>query len=495
MRRQVDANIAVTIPCPTRHFGDVPMGSLTSRTGAHAPNRIRSPFANWRLQKMDFGMLPPEINSSRMYAGPGSGPMMAAATSWDMLAADLRSMSGVYQGVISALTSQGWLGPASAAMLGAAEPYIAWLSATSVQAEQTAAQARAAAAAYETAFLLTVPPPVIAANRAQLAALVATNFFGQNTAAIAGAEAQYGEMWAQDATAMYNYAGSSATAAKLTPFTAPPPTTNPAGLAGQAGGVAHAVSTAAGHHTRLLSSMPAALQRLAAPMAPAPSSPSPLSMLKMLETAVSIAVSGTAAALTATAIPVVLTNIGLVSTNIGLTSHSIQQEEQQQQSQQSRTPSGPTTPGSASSGSAGIGRATVVGALSVPSSWTAAAPVRLVTAALRDAGFSAAPAASVHDMPGGPALPIAGMAGAGLGGAAGGALAAGARGEKSTGRNDYRSGIAATLGQPADRADDAANSDFTARSAGDEGLESVKLTGFEREIVALVRRYTEGHGP
>ncbi|WP_136624847.1 hypothetical protein [Mycobacterium attenuatum] len=87
------------------------------------------------------------------------------------------------------------------------------------------------------------------------------------------------------------------------------------------------------------------------------------------------------------------------------------------------------------------------------------------------------------------------MAGAGLGGAAGGALAAGARGEKSTGRNDYRSGIAATLGQPADRADDAANSDFTARSAGDEGLESVKLTGFEREIVALVRRYTEGHGP
>ncbi|BCI89418.1 hypothetical protein NIIDMKKI_46240 [Mycobacterium kansasii] len=128
---------------------------------------------------MDFGALPPEINSGRMYAGPGSGPMMAAATSWDMIAAELRSMGTVYQAVISALTSQGWRGPASAAMLGAAEPYIAWLSATSAQAEQTATQAKAAAAAFETAFMMTVPPPVIAANRAQLAALVTTNFLAR----------------------------------------------------------------------------------------------------------------------------------------------------------------------------------------------------------------------------------------------------------------------------------------------------------------------------
>ncbi|WP_140908204.1 PPE domain-containing protein, partial [Mycobacterium tuberculosis] len=28
---------------------------------------------------MDFGALPPEINSGRMYCGPGSGPMLAAA--------------------------------------------------------------------------------------------------------------------------------------------------------------------------------------------------------------------------------------------------------------------------------------------------------------------------------------------------------------------------------------------------------------------------------
>ena len=53
---------------------------------------------------------------------------------------------------------------------------------------------------------------MIAANRTQLASLVATNIFGQNTPAIAANEAQYGEMWAQDATAMYGYAANSAAA-------------------------------------------------------------------------------------------------------------------------------------------------------------------------------------------------------------------------------------------------------------------------------------------
>jgi PPE-repeat protein len=32
---------------------------------------------------LNFGVLPPEINSGRMYAGAGSGPMLAAASAWD----------------------------------------------------------------------------------------------------------------------------------------------------------------------------------------------------------------------------------------------------------------------------------------------------------------------------------------------------------------------------------------------------------------------------
>ena len=86
------------------------------------------------------------------------------------------------------------------------------MNAAAGQAEQTAAQARAAASAYQSAFTAMVPPATIAANRTQLASLTATNVFGQNTPAIAANEAQYGEMWAQDATAMYGYAGNSAAA-------------------------------------------------------------------------------------------------------------------------------------------------------------------------------------------------------------------------------------------------------------------------------------------
>ncbi len=36
---------------------------------------------------MDFGALPPEIISARMYSGPGSAPMLAAAAAWDLLSA------------------------------------------------------------------------------------------------------------------------------------------------------------------------------------------------------------------------------------------------------------------------------------------------------------------------------------------------------------------------------------------------------------------------
>jgi hypothetical protein len=40
---------------------------------------------------MDFGLLPPEVNSGLMYTGPGAGPMLAAAASWDAIAAQLES--------------------------------------------------------------------------------------------------------------------------------------------------------------------------------------------------------------------------------------------------------------------------------------------------------------------------------------------------------------------------------------------------------------------
>lgn len=194
----------------------------------------------------DFGALPPEINSGRMYAGPGSGPLMAAAAAWDEVAAELGIAASGYHSVIAELTSGPWVGPASLSMVSAITPYVGWLSAVAAQAEETASQGRAAAAAFEAAFAMTVPPPVIAANRVLLATLVATNFFGQNTPAIAATEAQYMEMWAQDAAAMYGYAAASQTASTLSPFAAPPNTTAPEGESDQAAAVSQAMAQPAG---------------------------------------------------------------------------------------------------------------------------------------------------------------------------------------------------------------------------------------------------------
>jgi len=175
---------------------------------------------------MSFMMFPPEINSGLMYVGAGSAPLTAAASAWDELAADLETTATSYQAVVQQLTGGPWLGPSSAQMASATAPYIAWLQGSSIQAAQTSAQARLAAAAYEGAFDATVPPAVIATNRALLAALVATNFLGQNTPAIAATEAQYMEMWFQDGLTMDTYALASQQATALPQPTAAPTTSD-----------------------------------------------------------------------------------------------------------------------------------------------------------------------------------------------------------------------------------------------------------------------------
>ena len=216
---------------------------------------------------LDFAALPPEINSARMYSGAGTGPMLAAASAWNGLAAEMRATALSYGSVLTALTSEEWYGPASASMAAAAAPYVSWMSVTAAQAEETAARAKAAAGAYEVAFAATVPPGVIAENRARMTALIATNIVGQNTPAIGAAEAQYAEMWAQDAAAMYGYAGSSAAATQLSTFMQPQQTTSPSALTAQSAAVVQAAATQAGTQqstlAQLMSAVPSTLQGLA----------------------------------------------------------------------------------------------------------------------------------------------------------------------------------------------------------------------------------------
>src|SRR4029077_6438759 len=80
------------------------------------------------VNRMDFAALPPEINSGRMYAGAGPGPLLAAAAAWDDLASELGSNASSYQSVIAGLGSS-WQGPSSTSMAAAGAPYVSLITA------------------------------------------------------------------------------------------------------------------------------------------------------------------------------------------------------------------------------------------------------------------------------------------------------------------------------------------------------------------------------
>ena len=186
---------------------------------------------------MDFLVLPPEVNSLRVHSGVGSASLLAAASAWDGLAAELRSAATSFGSVTSGLAGHWWQGSAATAMMTAAAPYLAWLRAVVTQAEQAATQARLAAGAFEVVFAEAVHPALVMANRAELVSLALSNFYGQNTSALAAVEAEYEQMWAQDVAAMMGYhAAASATGAQLTPWEQLSPN-----LAGQGAGSSDAI--------------------------------------------------------------------------------------------------------------------------------------------------------------------------------------------------------------------------------------------------------------
>jgi PPE-repeat protein len=319
-----------------------------------------------------------------MYTGPGAGPMMAAAAAWNNLAAELNSTAAAAQSVISTLADDEWRGPSSAAMATASAPYLQWLQTTSAAAQQAANQAMASAAAFEAAYGMTVPPPLVAANRAQLAALVATNLLGQNTPAIAATEAHYGQMWAQDAAAMYGYAGSSATTGRLVPLTDPQSAANPGGVSAPAAGTSSGLPG-------LVSSMPSTVQSLSGPLSAAANPAEALGPLDDFFDSNLVSnipngifdmaswngfnaiVSGILYAHTADA--------GLVSKGLAPAFGGL----------------GVVAPPAAAVGAggtpvlAGLGQASTIGKLSVPAVWSAAAPAETASAAapLTGSGWTA----------------------------------------------------------------------------------------------------------
>jgi PPE-repeat protein len=372
---------------------------------------------------VDFGALSPEINSGRMYAGAGSGPLVAAAAAWEGLASQLGSAATSYRAVVADLTGGPWVGPSSVSMAAAVTPYVAWMSTTAAAAAQTASQLGSAIAAYEAAFAATVPPPLIAANRALLAMLVATNIVGQNTPAIAATEAQYAEMWAQDAAAMYGYAGASAAATTVTPFNPPPQTTNPAGTSTQAAAVTHAAASPAGATPNMLAQVPNTLQSLASGELPnAISAP----ILSFLNSPGSQALSKFGVALSSYfEYP---TDAEFLGSGVTNTLHPLFMPHSAPAAAAAAAPAaaapapglGGLAPKAALGGlagslgggggvSAGLARAATVGGLSVPQSWATASPaIRLAATALPAAGLDGVPQAGETGLGGFGGMPMMG---------------------------------------------------------------------------------------
>ena len=369
--------------------------------------------------------------------------MLAAAGAWDVLAQELSLTAAAVEMTIADLTSGPWRGPSATAMAAAALPFTTWFKTTAAQAELAASQAKAAAAAFEAAFAMTVPPPVVAANRAQLLVLVATNFFGQNTPAIAATEAHYAAMWAQDAAAMYSYAGGSAAASQLSEFTSPPQTTNPAAPAGQAAATTQAVGNSAA--TQASSQALGATQSLAqagtatgSTTTPGGSTAPPLTAalqpwLKQLQTFTGYANSAMGVQRIGDSVARFLVGWEHSGNGVaGVRDVLGSMTKAAESATKSVGTAAMNTPGfSAATPSAALGRGMQIGGLSVPQSWPVAPPSANQAATLVSSRVAASAASEAG------AMPRAGIPGmAGLPGAS--AAAGGPTGFRFVPRYGYR---------------------------------------------------------
>ncbi|QFS94595.1 putative PPE family immunogenic protein PPE68 (plasmid) [Mycobacterium sp. THAF192] len=175
----------------------------------------------------------PEITTGKLQSGPQSGPMLAAAASYEAQAANFTAQAAVMAAAI-AETASHWEGMASIRSTEAALKMPAWLADAAVTAATHGLKAANQAAAYQTAFAAVPQLPTIAENHITRAVLHATNFLGINTVPIGIKEADYWvRMRAQAGAAMLSYLSSTtANVGSLIPTMVPMPIAVPgAGIA------------------------------------------------------------------------------------------------------------------------------------------------------------------------------------------------------------------------------------------------------------------------
>jgi PPE-repeat protein len=364
----------------------------------------------------DFAAMPPEVTSTLVYTGPGAAPLMAAAASYANLAAEVSSTATQWESITSLLTTESWTGGGSMAAAAAAQPIITYLTETAATLEQASAQATASAAAFEGAYMGVVNPALVYANRAAFyAALAGLPFTLPQVAAL---EAEYEAMWVQDATAMAAYQAASAAAGVLPPVTPLTSTTNPA-AASAADSTALATDSTAGTAQAMVAS-PLSDAFVFGP--PTINGPNPINFAGTFPVSSSLLQSidgflGTPSVFNAINGAV---NTGAWFATSGITNavslgHTLGSVPSIPFVTDSVTPlAGGMVPGTmvgsvtGAGASAAVGEASAVGGLSVPASWSAAAPATSLassTAPLAGSGWTAAAEAQpVSAMPGMPGV-------------------------------------------------------------------------------------------